>query len=404
MRVAVVGAGFSGLAAAIELVDRRVKVEVYDSSDTVGGLACGVKEKGWKTSLEKYYHHIFTNDKDIISVSKKVGLSPTFYTPKTCSFLNKKILTLDSPLSVLQFSEISLRARLQMGFGLAILKLIPNGLFLEKHLVTKTLPKFIGREAYDKVWERLLAAKFGKKMTKVNLAWFWSRVAKRTRSLGYFEGGFQALADKMKDYIEKKGGVFYLNKDVSKEDFESKNYDKVIITTPGPIANKILGKELIPKIDYLWAQTVVLELRKSFMDCYWLNILEKNWPFLVVVEHTNMIGTSKFGERTILYLGNYLDKDDTQLKTKKEELIKIYEPFLKKINSNFEKSWITRSFLFRSPYSQPIFPINYSKELERIGIRNGKYFFTNMSMVYPFDRGTNYAVKLGKQIAIKCLA
>lgn len=398
------GAGFSGLAAAIELVDRNVDVDIFDSSDVVGGLACGVKDKDWKTSVEKYYHHIFTNDKDIISVSKKVGLSPTFYTPKTCSFLNKKILTLDSPISVLQFSELSLRARLQMGFGLAILKLIPNGLFLEKHLVTKTLPKIIGREAYDKVWKRLLTAKFGKKMTEVNLAWFWSRVAKRTRSLGYFEGGFLALAEKMKDYIEKRGGVFYLNKQIGKGEFEDNKYDKVIITTPGPIANEILGKKIIPEIDYLWAQTLVLELKRSFMNCYWLNILEKNWPFLVAVEHTNMIGTSKFGERTILYLGNYLDKSDIQLKTEKKELIARYLPFLKKINSSFEESWITKSFLFRSPYSQPIFPINYSKKLERMGISKGKYFFTNMSMVYPFDRGTNYAVKLGKQIALKCLA
>jgi protoporphyrinogen oxidase len=172
--VAVVGGGFTGLSCAVDLVDRGVKVEVFEKNNQLGGLAGGDRNKEWKWTLEKYYHHIFTNDKEIISMAEKVGLPPTFYSPTTSSFIKGKTLRLDSPLSVLSFAEISIWSRLRMGAGLALLKIIPNGLFLERYKVTEILPRLIGQEGYQAVWKKLLKAKFGS-MEAVNMAWFWSR-------------------------------------------------------------------------------------------------------------------------------------------------------------------------------------------------------------------------------------
>lgn len=403
MKVAVVGGGFTGLSAAVELVDKGVEVTVFEQNNKVGGLAGGITKPNWSWGLEFFYHHIFTNDLEIITMAKKVGLPAQFYSPVTSSYINGKILKLDSPLSVLKFSEISIFSRLWMGMGLAILKLIPNGIFLEKYKVVNLLPKLIGKEAYGVIWERLLEAKFGTKMETVNMAWFWSRVAKRTKNLGYFEGGFENLAIKMQEYIEKKGGKVKTNTEFSLNKGESDKYDKIIVTTPAPIAEKILGKKIMPKIEYLWAQTLVLELKTSFMNIYWLNILEKEWPFLVAVEHTNFIDKTKYGNKTILYLGNYLENNSPQLKMTKSELIKLYVKYLVKINPDFKESWISESFLFKKPFSQPVFPVNYSRTLLKIPKVDGKYLFANMSMVYPFDRGTNYAVKLGEEIANLCL-
>ena len=59
MKVGVIGAGFAGLAAAVELVDAGEKVIVWEKEKEVGGLALGFKEKGWKWSLDRYYHHVF---------------------------------------------------------------------------------------------------------------------------------------------------------------------------------------------------------------------------------------------------------------------------------------------------------------------------------------------------------
>jgi phytoene dehydrogenase-like protein len=53
--VAVIGAGFGGLAAAWELVRRGLRVTVCEADEDVGGLAGSFRVGD--TRLEKFYHH-----------------------------------------------------------------------------------------------------------------------------------------------------------------------------------------------------------------------------------------------------------------------------------------------------------------------------------------------------------
>lgn len=409
MKVAIIGGGFTGLTAAIELVDARWGVTVFEADKKPGGLAVGFKPSGWDWSLERFYHHIFANDTVIINLAAKVGLPAFFQTPKTNSLIGGEQKQLDSPISLLLFSDLSLLSRVQMGLGLLVLKLLRNGLFLEKWKVTEMLPRLVGKEGYGKVWKPLLAAKFGPYLSQVNMAWFWARVYKRTQSLGYFEGGFSALADKMEVYVKKRGGRVILGKKVAavKRDkgggwwVNGERYDKVLITTPTSLAEKLVGEKIAvtPKIDHLWAQAMVLELDRSLMDGYWLNVLESDWPFLVVVEHTNFADKSHYGGKTIIYLGNYLADGDKRLKLSEENLLKLFLPFLTKINPLFKPAWIKRSWCFEAAYAQPVFPTNYSQTIPGIRTTLPGLYVANMSQVYPWDRGTNYAVELGQKAA-----
>ena len=408
MKVAIIGGGFTGLSCAFELLDKGVEVDLYEGEEKLGGLAGGFKPEEWLWSLEYFYHHVFTNDKEIIDLAKKVGWPVQIHSPRTTSFVGGKEKQLDSPLSLLKFSEISVWGRIRMGAGLALLKIIPNGLFLEKYRVVDMLPKLIGVEGYGVIWERLLKAKFGVYSETVNMAWFWTRVAKRTSKLGYFKKGFEGLAEKIGEKIIENGGKVVRKTKITKVEKKSgggwrigeKDYQGVVLTVPAPVAEKILGIDLgFPKIEYLWGQTLVLELEENLIDGYWMNILEKDWPFLVVVEQTKMINKKNYGGKNVVYLGNYLQNDSKQLEMEKDRLLDLYEPFLKKIKRNFENKWVKHSFLFRKPYSQPVFPINYGKMIPKMKSDLEGLYLANMSMVYPFDRGTNYAVKMGKEVA-----
>ncbi|MFZ2202417.1 MAG: FAD-dependent oxidoreductase [Microgenomates group bacterium] len=409
MKAAIIGAGFTGLSAAVDLVDAGWKVTVFEAEKRPGGLAVGFLPAGWDWSGERFYHHIFANDKAVIDLAAKVGLPAFFQTPKTNSLINGKQQQLDSPLSLLLFSDLSLFSRLRMGLGLVILKLIRNGLKLERWRVVDFLPGLVGEGGYEKVWKPLLAAKFGPYLPQVNMAWFWARVYKRTQSLGYFEGGFQALADKTAAYVKNRGGKIRLGEKVKlmKQDkkggwwVNNEKFDKVLITTPATLAEKLLGEKAaeIPKIDYLWAQTMVLELEASLMKGYWLNILEKDWPFLVAVEQTNFVDKSHYGGKTIVYLGNYLADGDKRLKLAEEKLLELFLPFLSKINPSFKPSWVKRSWCFEAPFAQPVFGVNYSQRLPGIRTALPDLYIANMSQVYPWDRGTNYAVELGLRAA-----
>lgn len=411
MKVGIIGAGFTGLAAAVELVDKGVEVVVWEKERFVGGLAGGFKEKGWRWSLDRYYHHIFSGDKEAIEVAKKVGACLIWGLPKSNSWIDGSEWQLDSPMSVLKFGPMSLWGKLRMGMGLAVLKVIVNGEWLEKYRVVDILPRLIGKEGYKKIWERMLVAKFGRYIGKVSMSWLWARVAKRTQKLGYFEGGFEKLAMKMVDYVKNSGGKMRIGEEVkivkkgdSGWEVNGEKVDLLLVTTPAPVAKKLIEKIEIPRIDYLWGQTLILEMKRSLIDGYWLNILEKDWPFLVMVEQTNWVKKKNYGGKVLIYLGNYLEDGDKRLQMGKEELLKLYWPYLKKINGKIEKKWISKSWKFQSPFAQPVFPVNYSQKKPGLKIEEDGVCLANMSMVYPYDRGVNYAVEIGQRAAKRILA
>ncbi len=412
-KVAVIGGGFTGLSCALYLATHGYTPVIFESANRCGGLATGFNPGKWKWDLEAFYHHVFTNDKDIIEIAKLVGCPVQIKKPVTNSFIHQREVRLDSPLSLLRFSGMSVLSRIRMGFGLAILKIIPNGIFLEKYRVVDVLPKLLGAQGYKQIWEKLLKAKFGPYLGEVNLAWFWSRVAKRTKNLGYFEGGFGKLIKKIEEYVVKNGGEIRLETKVAsiemdprlREDDTMKvmvngeKFAAVVVTIPAAKLGGVLKGVEFPKINYLWGQTLILELSRKFIQGYWLNILEENFPFLVAVEQTNMIDKKNYAGKRVVYLGNYLPDGHKLLKMSKEQLIKLYTPYLKKINHLFKKSQIKESHLFQQPFAQPVFPVNYSIKIPKMRTETPGVYLANMSMVYPFDRGTNYAVKMGTDVA-----
>ena len=56
-------------------------------------------------------------------------------------------------------------------------------------------------------------------------------------------------------------------------------------------------------------------------------------------------------------------------------------------------------WLFRETYAQPIPPLNHSQHIPDLRTPLPGLYFASMSQVYPWDRGTNYAVEIGRRAA-----
>ena len=67
----VIGAGFTGLAAAYELARRGINATVLEAEPTIGGLAAGYDVGGQR--LERFYHHWLGTDRHIIDLVKELG-------------------------------------------------------------------------------------------------------------------------------------------------------------------------------------------------------------------------------------------------------------------------------------------------------------------------------------------
>ena len=99
MKIAIIGAGFTGLSCAFELGKNGHEVHVFEKDGEPGGLAIGFEEKKWDWTLEKHYHHWFANDNSVIDLAKEINHRVIIKRPKTSVFIKANLPTW-SPIHV----------------------------------------------------------------------------------------------------------------------------------------------------------------------------------------------------------------------------------------------------------------------------------------------------------------
>jgi protoporphyrinogen oxidase len=410
-------------------------VTVYEVADYVGGLAAGFKDDAWDWSLERFYHHWFANDEAVLDLIDELGLSDKvlFPRPVTSNWYEGRIYQHDSIASALKLPIISWPAKVRYGLAGLYLKFSRNWRPLEQHTAHEWLRRYMGREVYETLWQPLFIGKFGEYYQEVNMAWFWARVYKRTPRLGTFVGGFQALLDALADRVRAQGGAILLNTAVrgiaparGEQDEESgaggvvittsedqQSYDAAIATVgPGLMArlapqlpSDYLGQLL--NLKSMGAMVLILALKHQLMErTYWLNLPARSpdqsqnaFPFMALVEHTNYIPAEHFGGDHLVYCGDYITPDHRYFQMSQEELLEAFLPSVKQVNAAFEPGWVRRSWLFRAKYAQPVPPVNHSANIPSLRTPVPGLYFASMSQVYPWDRGTNYAVEMGRRVA-----
>jgi protoporphyrinogen oxidase len=184
--------------------------------------------------------------------------------------------------------------------------------------------------------------------------------------------------------------------------------DKVLVTlSPGVAAKMVtsLPKEYLEgllRLKSMGAVVLTLSLKHQLSKegYYWYNIPKSaGFPFLAVVEHTNYVSPENFGGEHIIYVGDYLEPEHEYFHLTKEELLEKFAPSLKKFNPDFDMSWVNKTWLYRAAYAQPVPLVNHSKNIPTIETPIEGLYFASMSQVYPWDRGTNFAVEIGRKAA-----
>jgi len=388
MKVAIIGAGFTGLSAGYYLAKKGHRVSIFEKEKFPGGLAAGYKKQNWTWPLEQHYHHLFESDSEIIKFANELGIKINFYKSKTSILTQNGIFPLDSLISLLKFPCLGLNAKIRMGLTLGYLKLTPFWRLLEKETAKSFILKAMGPTPWKFIWEPLLEGKFGEYADKIPASWFWARIKKRSVCLGHPEGGFETLAKRAVSAVEKTGGKVLYRQSVSSPGKLSDQFDRVISTVP------------VRKVPYLGSVDLVLRLKKPFLpdNIYWLNIGIQGFSFLSVVEHTNLISKQNYGNEHLVYIGKYLPSNHRYFSLTKEEILRRHHPDLTKINPDYKSSLLGFD-VFKSLYAQPVFPLNYSWQIPPFKTEAENIYSAAMEQIYPWDRGTNYAVALGKKAA-----
>ena len=413
MRLGVVGAGATGLTAAFDAVKAGHEVTVLEASDELGGLAAAIEVGG--TPLERFYHHSFKTDRAMIELIHELGLGDKlrFHSPATGIYRNGRLHPFGSPLEMLRFPEFSLLDRLRFGASSAALKAVRDGSRFGEVRALDWMRRRAGRRVTETIWEPLLVGKFGDRAEDVSMAWLWARIHYRTFELGYVHGGFEQVYRALLEAITARGGKVEFGKSVRSitrpaeqvqvrtGDGAGYEFDHLLVTVPQPVfarAADIASDDVLWRNQYLGATCFVLECDRSVIPYYWLNINDTAFPFLAVVEHTNMVDRAEYGGRHIVYVGNYVPRDDWRFTTDPAELLERYVPWLRELNPDFDRSWILDWHFSRAGFAQPIVTPRYRSMIPGHRTSMPGVTLATMSQIYPQDRGQSYAVQMAHDV------
>ncbi len=413
------------MSAAYDLARADQQVQVFESASVAGGLASGFRDEAWSWPLERFYHHIFTTDKALIELAQQIGFADRlfFRSQITAQWWRGRGYDLNGPMQVLRFPGLPFSDRVRFGAVAFYLKYLDaDWRRLERTTAAAWTSRWAGKNVYRLLWRPLLEGKFGPYADEVNMAWLWARIRARSFKLGYFVGGFQGFSDALLAAARRAGAQVQLDAPVTQvaqvqggwevtvRGAPPKRFDQLLVTgAPGLLTKLVpqlpagyLGQ--LSKLRSMGAVVLTLALTQPLTGgLYWVNMPKDQFPYLALVEHTSFIAPEHYGGDHLIYLGDYLEPGHAYFSMSHEQLLAHFLPSLQVVNPAFRPDWVRKSWLHREPYAQPIVPVGHSANIPPLGTPLPGLFWASMSQVYPWDRGTNFAVELGRKVASEML-
>ncbi len=424
-RIAIIGGGISGLSAAWEFSRSGMPVDIYERERTLGGLAGWFEVGG--TTLEKFYHHIYNRDADLIQLISEVGLRDHLVFRETvtgCFYVNK-IYRLSTPMDLLRYKPLSFPDRIRLGLLMLKARRVKDWKQLDTISAKEWIIRNAGQTVFKIIWEPLFRSKFGSFASEVSAAWLWSKLVERGGSrgkggaeqLGYMVGGYGLLFNEMERQLLEKGIRIFKSTPVNQividqgsatgliVDGETRKYDAILVTTQLPDYLKI-GSSLpfdysnaISKIGFLGNATLVMRMTRRLSDTYWVNVTDVTCPFVGVIEQTNLLGEEHYQGNHLAYISRYMETSDPLYSMDAEQLYGVYSPYIQKVFPEFRREWIAEIMVWREPCSQAVVSVGFNQKIPLPRTPVSNLYLSTMAQIFPEDRQMSNGVKFARQTA-----
>lgn len=419
--VAVIGAGPMGLMAAYRLLQQGFAVTLFEKDDRIGGMTASFDFAG--TKIERFYHFICATDKALFDLLKELDLSDKlkWQDTKMGFYYDGQLYPWGDPISLLKFPKLDLISKIRYGLQAFLTSKVNNWDKLDKEYAHIWLKRWIGQKAYDVLWNSLFALKFYEYQNDLSASWIGTRIKRVGKSrrnifqesLGYLEGGSDTLLNKMEQKILEMGGKIQLSADVQQIitkdnrvtgiqiNGETIPCDAVVSTIPLPYVTKLapdLSEDSLHKINNIvniGVACVLVKLKQPFSPYFWMNINDKSIAIPGIIEYTNLNPAPE----KIIYAPYYMPQTHAKYRWTDQQFVDEVTTYLKRINPEFNESWILATHVARYAYSQTVCTPDFLSKLPPMKSSISQFYMADTSYYYPEDRSITESVQVGEKLA-----
>lgn len=428
MKIAVIGGGPTGMAEAIFLARKGQQVTLFEKAPELGGLAGYFNLGG--VDIDKYYHFIMTCDRHYVELLQMLGVSDKINWVETATtfYHGGKIYPFSKPIDILRFSPINLVNRVRLAATLAYMtKLTKRWEPFEDRLAAEWLPRKSSQQAWDIIWQPMLDMKFGEHASKMSMAWLWARsnMVSQYRPEGKNLGGEHRgwLLGSTRTFIEaaerdmtEHGAVVRKNADIERIEVidgkatgvvlngQHETFDHIIYSAPSVFLQGMLPEttaedpyfQQIYQQQYYGATCLILKLKRKYNPYFWTYVSDPDIPFVGIINYSDFTAPPGEEGHHVIYVPWYSETTNAPYTTDKAELEREWIKGLKKVNPEFDESWIETSTVGRAPHAAMMCLGKYSEKLVPLRTPIQNLTFANLSQIYPQDRGISIGIKLSK--------
>jgi protoporphyrinogen oxidase len=428
-RVAVIGAGPMGLAAAYELAKGGRKVKVFERDARIGGMSAAVDFDG--TLIERYYHFICRPDTSLFAYLRELGLQERLkWVPTRMGFyFGGTLFDWGNPIALLKFPGLGMLDKARYALHVLRAKGITDWTPYDRFSATQWLQRWVGPRAYDVLWRSLFHYKFYELQDSLSAAWIGTRIKRVALSrrsllqeeLGYLEGGSEVLLQALARRIADLGGEITLRAQVNEVviddrvgaarvagvrcngEFEA--FDRVISTIPLPYLTGLVPRlpdaerARVASIRNIGVVCVLLKLRRPFTRNFWMNINSPGIELPGLIEYTNLNPMAEQGHPHLIYAPYYMPQTHPKYGRNHEAFIDETLGYMRQIRSDFDRSEVIAAMASRYQFAQTVCSPGFFDALPPMRSAVRGLLMADTSHYYPEDRSISESVRIGARLA-----
>jgi protoporphyrinogen oxidase len=420
-RVAVIGAGAMGLAAAYHAQKAGHRVVVYEADRVPGGMAAHFDFGG--LSLERFYHFVCKADRPTFELMEELGIADKMrWVPTRMGvYTGGRLHEWGDPLALLKFPGLSPIEKLRYGLMMFMATRRKSAGALEQISARQWIESWCGPRVYDAMWRPLFDLKFYEFADDISAAWLWTRIKRVGTSrrsllqeeLGYIDGGSETLVRALVDAIGKAGGSVRLGAPVAEVLVENgavkgvrsggacEPYNAVISTIPTPLVSKMIpglpeeAKRAYDAIKNIGVVCLVFKLKRSVTQNFWVNVFDPTIKIPGFVEFSRLRPTGD----TIVYVPYYMPTTSENWRRSDADLLDEAFGYLRRVNPAIADADRIDAKAGRLLYAQPVCPPGFASMIPKTQTSIAGLQIADTCFYYPEDRGVSEGARLAKLMA-----